>query len=102
PSPTTALSTLSLHDALPIFRLVLRFVDQRLGGGEVALLARVGGLQHRLGGGGGRVADARGRLGIAERLVLGETPSQLVRLVRLLDRKSTRLNSSHLGISYAV
>src|ERR1035438_4383311 len=29
-------------------------------------------------------------------------PGELAIIVRVIDRKSTRLNSSHLGISYAV
>src|SRR5688572_31103441 len=57
---TTTIYTLSLHDALPIFRM------DRAGGDE---------MRH-------------GLLGPAE--------------VEELDRKSTRLNSSHSQISYAV
>src|SRR5262245_9818553 len=54
-----------------------------------------------------RVALARRGLGA----LVGRTPAQLDAVVqvvrhleirRALDRKSTRLNSSHLGISYAV
>src|SRR5256885_3444609 len=39
-----------------------------------------------------------------EYLVLASPPSQYnnLRVLKLLDRKSTRLNSSHLVISYAV
>src|SRR5262245_64338545 len=70
---TTEIYTLSLHDALPIFtRFIQRF-------GLPALL------------------DTEGKAytdgGLAY-LKLSESG--------LLDRKSTRLNSSHLGISYAV
>src|SRR3712207_6959832 len=79
---TTEIYTLSLHDALPIWRL----------GGEQALhmaehtLDRMaaGGIHDQLGGGFARYA------------VDGHW------LVPHLDRKSTRLNSSHAHISYAV
>src|SRR5438045_2794879 len=65
----------------------------------------------------GRALEARGRvgLGLVQRLLLQQRVGQRLELVpvvadhrqRLLvalleDRKSTRLNSSHLGISYAV
>src|SRR5262245_65216556 len=43
-----------------------------------------------------RVVEVR-RLGVAARVVVHEDHA-----ARALDRKSTRLNSSHLGISYAV
>src|SRR3712207_8364205 len=75
---TTEIYTLSLHDALPIFdgdvlhRLVACLADHQLPLGDV--LARAG------------VGDQRA-----------------ARLVDVLgDRKSTRLNSSHANISYAV
>src|SRR3712207_7381206 len=88
---TTEIYTLSLHDALPIFGdLNVRHVD-RLGGALplaghplldllnaliLALLIR-------------RQLLLRGGLLLADGL-------------ELLDRKSTRLNSSHANISYAV
>src|SRR5437868_13093978 len=76
--PTTEIYTLSLHDALPIFGHRHRF---SLVGHLDCLRLRV---RHQLdarhhGGGGCR----------AERDLAG-------------DRKSTRLNSSHVSISYAV
>src|SRR2546426_3876115 len=74
---TTEIYTLSLHDALPI--------SLRLGqGGDQ------GARQRRLGQ--GRPGAARGE-GQAD-------PDR--RVHRFGDRKSTRLNSSHLVISYAV
>src|SRR5262245_66543469 len=69
---TTEIYTLSLHDALPISDRA-----RRPGAGRAPL---DGGRRLRAGGGG--LADRRQA---CER-----------------DRKSTRLNSSHLGISYAV
>src|SRR5262245_65160678 len=75
-SPLTYIYTLSLHDALPIYHLVAR--------DRAELLARDFDRQIELARE-ARVDDLRRRASAA-----GE------------DRKSTRLNSSHLGISYAV
>src|SRR5687768_18232788 len=78
---TTAVSTLSLHDALPIY---IRLDD------EVAAP-----------GGDGR--DQRFRLGGVHLDRIGAASHDDVRAGRCrLDRKSTRLNSSHGYISYAV
>src|SRR5262245_64857312 len=74
-TPPTEIYTLSLHDALPIC------VDD--GGADVA--------DRGAGGLGGR-ADEHG----------GGCSFRPVRPGGRQDRKSTRLNSSHLGISYAV
>src|SRR3712207_9326479 len=73
---TTEIYTLSLHDALPIFGLVLRSDESSPATQEVRLAAFGS-------------ADGGGRA------VLGERD-------RHRDRKSTRLNSSHANISYAV
>src|SRR3712207_9183774 len=76
---TTEIYTLSLHDALPISVVdapALQAGDQR---GQRLRLASAG-------GGAGRRRGGRHRLGGG----------------RGLDRKSTRLNSSHANISYAV
>src|SRR5689334_24714953 len=85
-TPTTEIYTLSLHDALPIL----------LG----ATLAS------------GRLFEPGDDLpGRAPSAILsdatwtrryGRDPSMLGRTIRLKDRKSTRLNSSHSSISYAV
>src|SRR5205814_10250398 len=94
PSPT-AIDTLSLHDALPIYhggvwrlpRLRRQQVPQhrpprpRLDHELLAAVIR-------------ELAHLQ-RLRIERALLLREAAHQL-------DRKSTRLNSSHLGISYAV
>src|SRR3712207_7628071 len=80
---TTEIYTLSLHDALPIFgqgQVEDRDQDDPLGRAEVAAVDA-------------RPVD-RGR---------GNDPSALaVGMAPLEDRKSTRLNSSHANISYAV
>src|SRR3712207_6724692 len=68
----TEIYTLSLHDALPIFEVV----------GDPA----------------GKLAQGLHLVGLAK-LVLGLRP---LAHLDLQDRKSTRLNSSHANISYAV
>src|SRR5436305_8202588 len=79
---------LSLHDALPIFGRA-RLVDQRTGD----LAAR----RHRC-----RVGIPAGAVALDEQ----QAAAALIPHVDLawlgIDRKSTRLNSSHVRISYAV
>src|SRR5205814_8412495 len=100
-SPATpASSPLSLHDALPISaRAGARLRSSRLQGGR-----RAGARASRHGqvdGGSDRPAEAL--RGGRARLRRDARPDGLAGERRLLlDRKSTRLNSSHLGISYAV
>src|SRR5690606_40039007 len=95
---TSAASPLSLHDALPILldrdapavgQLLHRHVERALRQRQIALADDVL-VGHRGSGGGVEglvVLDPEGDR--------GEVPVQL-------DRKSTRLNSSHVKISYAV
>src|SRR3712207_9221289 len=74
---TTEIYTLSLHDALPISQ----------GGAFPIILDEADVVQHRVDADGAVALDQQGlRIGRA----------------RLQDRKSTRLNSSHANISYAV
>src|SRR5207249_9890310 len=98
--PPTPLHTLSLHDALPILRAtqgehlghVLRLgrltaadcltLDETAVETLELLRAAAGGVRHSLVG------------------ALDETVTPMG--ARRLDRKSTRLNSSHVSISYAV
>src|SRR3712207_8809061 len=83
---TTEIYTLSLHDALPIFRGRARRTRQRAGRAAGGLPGqRVG--RPAAAGGRGAVRDAAG-------------PAHPARAHR--DRKSTRLNSSHANITYAV
>src|SRR5688500_19480291 len=79
-SATTAIYTLSLHDALPI-----------------SPAARPGGF----GRGGQELGQAVGHFGRGLEAA-GRVLLQKLHDDRLQDRKSTRLNSSHLVISYAV
>src|SRR3712207_7108548 len=76
---TTEIYTLSLHDALPIYGV------GRVRGLDVHPERREGGVV------------------LARRQQLLELPEPLVEILgERLDRKSTRLNSSHANISYAV
>src|SRR5690242_20834014 len=92
---TTSLYTLSLHDALPIF-----------GEYVAACLSGVFPVREALG-----LVAARGRLMQSlppgDMLSVNLSEDELVRLITpplaiAGDRKSTRLNSSHMSISYAV
>src|SRR3712207_8148924 len=86
---TTEIYPLPLPDALPIS-------DREVGGG-VGLLHAVDVGQHVVGGG-RRVAE-RGADGVG---LLRPGHVQHAHPRRRQDRKSTRLNSSHANISYAV
>src|SRR3989442_12021351 len=76
---TTEIYTLSLHDALPIY-----VVHQTAGQVHAAAVDRAGG-------------EPEGVVAHVAQVVRRE-PADAVEL----DRKSTRLNSSHVRISYAV
>src|SRR5207249_10132957 len=96
------ISTLSLHDALPIFHAFGDAFELALEL-EQRLEARLGSCRHLppLGQRRRALAHARG-----ERLDagcdLGDRALGLLALDLQIDRKSTRLNSSHVSISYAV
>src|SRR5699024_12748193 len=86
---------LSLHDALPISRFPHRAVFAQDGrGGAAGADARGGTVRPR-------AAAARHR-GHPHRAAVGGGISQGAAERRHRDRKSTRLNSSHVSISYAV
>src|SRR3712207_8348363 len=88
---TTEIYTLSLHDALPIFP----------GHGRRCYLIGRHGTNSR-----DEPRKRRSASSAAARTRSGAVPPKLVRLATELstvrDRKSTRLNSSHANISYAV
>src|SRR5689334_24417701 len=90
----TEISTLSLHDALPISGASFGFARQAL--------ADLGGFDTALGAGtatgGGEDLDIFVRV-LRSGGAIAYEPSALV---WHQDRKSTRLNSSHSSISYAV
>src|SRR5262245_64196501 len=77
PPPTTEIYTLSLHDALPISASKSRLA----------------------------LATASARKPVAQPVDSPRNPMEATEIPTsspMRDRKSTRLNSSHLGISYAV
>src|SRR5436309_8973082 len=79
--------TLSLHDALPILTLPLSRCAHALLERRAASPARIGG---------GNELDARRKVADSSPAGDGDAP------IFERDRKSTRLNSSHVKISYAV
>src|SRR5205814_4539841 len=102
--PLPALSStfhLSLHDALPIYEgldLVGDVRDELYRAAEVVAPALL--LDHRFVDlAGGEVVGAA-HLRALQTLVVAQVQVGFRAVLR--DRKSTRLNSSHLGISYAV
>src|SRR5207245_11443889 len=90
PPSTTYISTLSLHDALPIWHRVRVGLADRLAVLALLLRARHAALLHPL---------HRPALRAVDRLL---ERAQRRAMERMQDRKSTRLNSSHGSISYAV
>src|SRR5207249_11099200 len=89
PSTPPPISTLSLHDALPIFYQRFRLIGIRL-----SKLIERDGVKCRI------TNIGRDRRGNGEGTHRPGNESARSRLFR--DRKSTRLNSSHVSISYAV
>src|SRR5437899_7411945 len=87
---TAAIYTLSLHDALPIYGILARPAEMGSapGRGTRATRRAARRLDHRR-------RDRRAHAGLGRR-------DRAARRLPRADRKSTRLNSSHLGISYAV
>src|SRR5205814_8211451 len=94
-APPPLLYTLSLHDALPIFlRRESRRVERIP---PVVLARRPPAARHR----GALRRRPPARRGLHRAALAAEGGLRLLARPRP-DRKSTRLNSSHLGISYAV
>src|SRR5207247_11161784 len=94
--PTSTLSTLSLHDALPIssLRSVLEMAGPLASAVEVVCV----------GADAGTSADAGARIAYERSLPIDDAMREDVLVAYAMngDRKSTRLNSSHEWISYAV
>src|SRR5690606_41740348 len=93
-TPTYKTYTLSLHDALPIFVPGIAAIDQH----RRRQAVKTAGLGH-LGLGDARDLVVDDFLGLAALVARGGI---VVVAVAVGDRKSTRLNSSHVKISYAV
>src|SRR5256886_8826139 len=87
---TTEIYTLSLHDALPISPIVF------LGGPDKAQVAILDEVQQ------GKAATLILLGDVDHQSEIGDDEKALGFLIACLDRKSTRLNSSHSQISYAV
>src|SRR5258707_6442331 len=88
---TTEIYTLSLHDALPISVRRIETEEPRLELGEADLrMLRAGEL------------FAEDLIGPTPLLILRCDDHEALRQLERQDRKSTRLNSSHANISYAV
>src|SRR5205807_9434124 len=92
---TTQLYPLSLHDALPISTLSQEILESELFGHERGAFTSA----HQLKTGLIEAAHG-GTLFLDEVNEMGAGCQ--AKILRVLDRKSTRLNSSHLVISYAV
>src|SRR5699024_12730624 len=87
---TTHIYTLSLHDALPISKIAPEIVHRR----KLVLLGH--GVPFFLTIKDGQIP------GIIEVKIRVRRFRQYLSCIRIQDRKSTRLNSSHVSISYAV
>src|SRR5690606_41708565 len=96
-TPTAECSALSLHDALPIFTVRVARLERELGIPVIACEAHNGRGLVEL-----RVAMSRTDLPLSRHA--WDVPAAVAPAVAELqaDRKSTRLNSSHVKISYAV
>src|SRR5207302_11358399 len=95
-SPTPEFSTLSLHDGLPIYVLDTALALQIRDGGALLL----GGLDRALRAVIARAEEHRRTICIGRSHGIHAEPTTFG--WKLADRKSTRLNSSHVKISYAV
>src|SRR5690242_11462268 len=100
--PSSLSYTLSLHDALPIFPARSRILDHRT---EVVAAEVVRQLQPEPGELHADAGLEAAALDVGEDVLVGADDRRRLLLGRDLlaeDRKSTRLNSSHMSISYAV
>src|SRR3712207_7986790 len=84
---TTEIYTLSLHDALPIWAAVIAATSRDFF--KIVLPRQFG-----------AKAPGMARLGVRQSAT--GLPSRRPHVIDYKDRKSTRLNSSHANISYAV
>src|SRR5439155_25733148 len=92
---TTEIYTLSLHDALPIFRLILCLLLGTILSAPALHAQTTSTIE-------GTVTDRQGlAISGAEVSVAADTLAVSKKTITE-DRKSTRLNSSHVAISYAV
>src|SRR5207244_11164648 len=94
--------TLSLHDALPISKAIYKRQVLELGGNDPIIVMEDADLAEAATlAAAGSYKNSGQRCTAVKRMIVQETVAD--RFVELLlDRKSTRLNSSHQIISYAV
>src|SRR5205814_5312758 len=97
--PASKIHTLSLHDALPIYNDLGMAVANSL----AAVLNGARQVECTING----LGERAGNCALEEVVMALRTRADFFKLTtnivsKKLDRKSTRLNSSHLGISYAV
>src|SRR5439155_11512046 len=86
---TTEIYTLSLHDALPIYSSPSQLCSKKVSAGSQEL-------------GGSTSSEVRRSATCRSSSDWSERATLRADSVRAGDRKSTRLNSSHVAISYAV
>src|SRR5207249_10561351 len=97
--PTPDISPLSLHDALPISQIAAGRLADTFGRRRVVLLGLIAFIAGSIAAG---TAQSIGWLIAARALQgLGTALSFVASLAIVRDRKSTRLNSSHVSSSYA-
>src|SRR5207253_4981484 len=97
---TTAIYTMSLHDALPILpdpRNTVIFIGFQAPGTRGATI-KSGAPEVKIYG---EFVPIRAQIAAFEQFSDHADPPELLQWLRT-DRKSTRLNSSHVAISYAV
>src|SRR5699024_11582231 len=97
-TPTTDMYILSLHDALPISMAHLDVIVIDSQSFQTAALVQIAGRTGR------KLQDTSGLVlflhnGVTLSMVQAK---RQIKQMNQLDRKSTRLNSSHVSISYAV
>src|SRR5207249_9955813 len=95
PTPTPRIYTLSLHDALPILWMQTMAVHDAASQGATMAIASA------TASGAGSDAEI-GIQRVSMDLAAAGSVNGLTNLAATADRKSTRLNSSHVSISYAV
>src|SRR5690606_40883820 len=98
--PPTRTYTLSLHDALPIYYTMNSFVQDPNSADAIEIMETFN-KENKA----GYNLSTSGGLGDAKSLEVNintKEGSSTMKYEKMSDRKSTRLNSSHVKISYAV
>src|SRR5690606_41186075 len=101
-APAYLTYTLSLHDALPIFWFLLLLATTLAARAQPAASARFAGLPLEQNGGTWPTSHVQGIAVDLQGGFIYYSFTTLLAKYDFKDRKSTRLNSSHVKISYAV